>query len=97
MKKLETRDTARGKARMEAIPTKKKREASKSLKERVGASLNNFNILQFILKEGLQKVTKLINQLCTGYIFVESRDSGVVLSLSGHGHTGQAGERVIYL
>lgn len=42
MKKLETRDVARGKARMEAIPKKRKREASRNLKERVGASLNNF-------------------------------------------------------
>lgn len=50
VKKLETLDVARGKARIEAIPTKRKREASKSLKERVGARLNTFDLLQFILK-----------------------------------------------
>lgn len=50
MKKLETRDAARGKARMEAIPTKRKREASKSLKERVGASLTKFQCCTIYIK-----------------------------------------------
>lgn len=55
MKKLETRDAARGKARMEAIPTKKKREASKSLKERVGASLNKFRSITIYIKRNCRK------------------------------------------